>query len=472
MEEDNNEGIPPEAYADGPFPMSPAVPGAISPAIKSPTPEVASVRTPTPARSPSIRQARSPSPSSAKSLDKKSILSNNSAKSPKSLSLLTHPASGKQTLDDHIQELSLSVKRFSKDIEEPPAPVMDTNIDKIANMSKFLTQEANALRQSIRTLSEDIVKTKQELLAGYGAGVVHQEDVNFPYHLFLIEIIVNKIHMKCECFDVDFNNLVITATFLGKPPVVLYDPSYGKLENMSKLNVGKSTLFAMTYDKICSINDFEIIVELTKQPPCSSCITRIGETHMDYTKEFFNLRDDLCKKWVKEKPNDDILCTTSTPLSKNLYYLSCGDSDHSDSIGVIEITVRMSFLGKEITTTFCGSSNQTSKLTKEDNGMAMYSCQKVEMDDQDRILLDEGVFNNNPVSHHGPAYSGRSPTVMSEMSMASTNRQYGRTHYNNNTYNRNTYNGMCALFLLYLGLRAYKIFYLMMIRLLKRKIMW
>ncbi|XP_047526711.1 putative actin-fragmin kinase DDB_G0287957 isoform X1 [Vanessa atalanta] len=198
-----------------------------------------------------------------------------------------------------------------------------SNINKISNMSKILTDEANALRESIKSLSEGIVRTKQELKG-------QKEDINFPYHLFLIEIIINKINMKCECFELDYNNLVIAATFLGKPPITLYDSSYGKIDDFSDLNVGKSALFAMTYDKICSITDFIVNLSLTKQPPCSNCVSKIAETKIDYTNEFKELRDELCKKWTKEQPNDNIICTTSTPLNRNMYYLSCGVPSQRD----------------------------------------------------------------------------------------------------------------------------------------------
>jgi hypothetical protein len=291
-----------------------------------------------------------------------------------------------QNISEHVDELTEAIKYVSKELDSSQAPNVG-NIDKIARMSKQLTNEANALRNSIKSLTKDIAQTKHELSKT-------KEDVNFPYHLFLVEIIVNKIHMKCECFDLDYKNLVITASFLGKQPIVLYDPSYGKLENFQKLNVGKSTLFAMTYDKICAIKEFEIILQLTKQPPCSSCVTNIGETRIDYTNEFITLREELCTKWTEERPKDDIQCTTAMPLSKNMYYLSCNDNEEHDPIGVIEVTVRMSFLGKEITTAFCSSPKPqtTPLLLKKDNGMTMYSCHKVEMDDQGKILLDEDVM--------------------------------------------------------------------------------
>lgn len=310
-----------------------------------------------------------------------------------------------KSISDHVDELNASVKQLSMTIDNQQSPV-DSNIDKIAKMSKILTNEANALRQSIKSLADDIVRTKHELSTV-------KEDVNFPYHLFLIELVVNKINMKCECFDLDYNNLVISASFLGKQPIVLYDSSYGKIESFSKLNVGKSTMFAMTYDKICSIQEFEIYLQLTKQPPCSSCVTKIAETHMDYTSEFLSLREELCKKWNEEKPNDNIICTTSTPLSKSLFYLSCGEKE-PETIGVIEVSVRLSFLGKEITTAFSASPKPrgTSVVQKEDNGITMYSCQNVEMDEQGKILLDEDVlsqklkpFNVIPDMHHGSPLS-------------------------------------------------------------------
>ncbi|XP_026485768.2 uncharacterized protein LOC113393206 [Vanessa tameamea] len=296
-----------------------------------------------------------------------------------------------------------------------------SNINKISDMSKILKDEANALRESIKSLSEGIVRTKQELKG-------QKEDINFPYHLFLIEIIINKINMKCECFELDYNNLVIAATFLGKPPITLYDSSYGKIDDFSDLNVGKSALFAMTYDKICSITDFIVNLSLTKQPPCSNCVSKIAETKIDYTKEFKELRDELCQKWTKEQPNDNIICTTSTPLNRNMYYLSCGDSGHSDSIGIIELATRMSFLGKEITTAFCATSKQkcTSVLMKEDNGMSMYSCQNVEMDGQGKILLDENTLTRKeaPKSSHTMSARGYESPLSQFSSRQGSTKQY------------------------------------------------
>ncbi|KAM3962907.1 uncharacterized protein ACR2FA_003004 [Aphomia sociella] len=315
-------------------------------------------------------------------------------------------------ISDHVDELTESLKALSKSIDLPHSPLLGTNVDKIAAMGKILTQEANALRKSIKSLSEDIARTKQDLY-------IEKEDVNFPYHLFLIEIIINKIHMKCECFELDYNNLVIGASFLGKQPIILYDASYGKIEKFNKINAGKSTLFAMTYDKICSIKEFEIILQLTKEPPCSNCVTKIAETRMDFTNEFNTLREELCKKWTEEQPKDNILCTTSTPMSKNMYYLSCGNEENVESIGVIEVTVRMSFLGKEITTALCASSKPhgTSFLLKEDNGISMYSCHKVEMDDQGKVLLDEDVLTRKTRTH------SRSESPMSYLSSMSS-KQY------------------------------------------------
>ncbi|XP_059048307.1 uncharacterized protein LOC131843648 isoform X2 [Achroia grisella] len=316
-------------------------------------------------------------------------------------------------ISDHVDELKESVRALSKNIDCPQSPVLGTNVDKIAAMGEILTKEANALRQSIKSLSEDIARTKQDLC-------IEKEDVNFPYHLFLIEIVINKIQMKCECFDIDYNNLVITASFLGKQPITLYDASYGKIDDFNKMNAGKSTLFAMTYDKICSIKEFEIMLQLTKQPPCSNCVTNIGETHMDFTGEFNSLREELCKKWTEEQPNDNILCTTSTPLTKNLYYLSCGNENNVESIGVIEVTVRISFLGKEITTAFCSPKpHGASFLLKEDNGMTMYSCHKVEMDDHGKILLDEDVLTKKRSPYR---LTKRSESPISQLSSMSFKR--------------------------------------------------
>lgn len=333
-------------------------------------------------------------------------------------------------IKNHLENLTEVISRFSKSTEGSQSPLITSNIDKIANMSRMLTNEANALRQSIKSLSNDIARTKQEIYS------VREEDVNFPYHLFLVEIIINKIHMKCECFDFDYNNLIIAATFLGKQPIILYDPSYGKIDNFNKLNVGKSTLFAITYDKICSLQEFEIVIQLTKQPPCSSCVTKIAETRMDCTKEFLELREELCKKWMQEQPKDNIICTTSTPLSRNLYYLLCGDSDLQDSIGVIEVTTRMSFLGKEITTAFCASPRPkgTSFLLKEDNGISMYSCQKVEMDDQGKILLDESSVTKKSMPsrpHSLPPTRDESPTsqISSLTSSRKSNHQSPYYHH-------------------------------------------
>lgn len=304
-----------------------------------------------------------------------------------------------QELSNHVEELTESVKKLTNTMDDPQTPGVGSNIDKIAHMSQVLTNEANALRASIRGLSEDIERTKIELITSKG------EDVNFPYHLFLVEMIVNKIHMKCDCFNLDSHNLVISAAFLGKTPIVLYDSSYGKIDSFSKLNVGKSTLFAMTYDKICGIDRFEIHLLMTKEPPCTNCVTKIAETRMDYTQEFVTLREELCKKWTEEKPNDNIICTTSTPLSKSMFYLSCGDNN-PESIGVIEVSVRMSFLGKEITTAFSASPKPrgTNIFTKEDNGMMMYSSQKVEMDDSGKILLDEDVLSKKEMACNSLPY--------------------------------------------------------------------
>lgn len=290
---------------------------------------------------------------------------------------------------EEVNVLADAMKNFAEGIVDPKqVPITADNVERISRISKMLTNEANYLSDSIKQLSEGLCDTKD--------GESVKEDIsNFPYHLFLMEIIINKIHMKCECFEPDYNNLVISCTFLNKQPIILYDSSSGKITDFSKLNVGKSTLFAMTYDRICSIKEFEIILDLLKQPPCSHCVTKIAETHMDYTDEFHNLRDELCKKWTEQKPNDNIMCTSSTPLKKNQFYLTCGEPDNPEAIGVIEVSIRMSFLGKEITTAYSTSPKPegTSVLLKEENGISMYSCQKVEMDDGGKILLDEEIFN-------------------------------------------------------------------------------
>ncbi|CAG5035673.1 unnamed protein product [Parnassius apollo] len=330
-----------------------------------------------------------------------------------------------KNISDHVDELNETVRTLSKNVGKPHSPVLNSNIDKITNMSQILTNEANALKKSIKSLSEDITRTKMELLAA------KEEDVNFPYHLFLIELIINKIHMKCECFEFDYNNLVITASFLGKQPIVLYDASYGKVNDFTHLNVGKSALFAITYDKICSIKEFIIKLQIVKQPPCSSCITKVGETRADYTKDFVDLRDELCKKWALEQPTDNIICTTSTPMSKNMFYLSCGDSEKSDSIGVIEISARMSFLGKEITTAFIASPKQhgTSLMQKEDNGMSMYSCQNVELDGKGKVLLDEDYLVKKEIPHSAHTmYSKRPDSPVSQYSSGSSKHYYGSKH--------------------------------------------
>ncbi|KAF9411889.1 hypothetical protein HW555_009424 [Spodoptera exigua] len=267
-------------------------------------------------------------------------------KSPRTQSL-AQSSSESKCITEKFKDLKDTVQNLANDKVDCKPNKLTTNIDKIACMSKALTNEANALRQSIKCLSKDIERTKQELC--YCA---KDEDVNFPYHLFLIEIIVNKIHMKCECFEIDHNNLVISATFLGKPPITLYDSSF----------------------------EFEIVLLLTKQPPCSTCVTRIAETHMDYTCEFNQLREELCKKWSMEQPQDNILCTTSTPLSKNMYYLSCCDGENRDSIGVIEVTV--------------------------------------EMDDQGKILLDEGVMAKKATTCSSDLYK-RSESPQSQITTIS-----------------------------------------------------
>lgn len=412
---------------------APIAPSLTSP--KQPSPQQPSPQQPSPLPSPSIGTAHSAIRSTTASEQITRDMSTKENKSPKSQSVKSGLLGGKimnaintlvkpagQTQDgisEKVDNLKQRVQSLASDIVDSQSNNLTTNIDKIATMSKALTSEANALRQSIKSLSEDIARTKQELCY-----CGNEEDINFPYHLFLIEIIINKIHMKCECFEIDYNNLVISAVFLGKPPIILYDSSFGKIENFNRLNVGKSTLFAMTYDKICGIKDFEIVLLLTKQPPCSTCVTKIAETHLDYTNEFISLREELCKKWMQEQPADNILCTTSTPLSKNMYYLSCCDGENRDSIGVIEVTVRMSFLGKEITTAFCASPKPqgTSFLLKEDHGMTMYSCHKVEMDDQGKILLDEGVLSKKAMTC-GDQYK-RSDSPASQMSSALSRRSY------------------------------------------------
>ncbi|XP_047515992.1 uncharacterized protein LOC125056758 isoform X2 [Pieris napi] len=347
-----------------------------------------------------------------------------SPQSPKSISLKS-PVGGKSTIIPSNLNRELE-KEASIEYLSPTrssVPVIN-NIDKIANMTKKLTNEANALRESIKSLSDDITKTK-EVLASEDT-----EDVNFPYHLFLIELIINRIHMKCDCFELDYNNLVIAANFLGKQPIVLYDMSYGKVVDFDHLNVGKSILFAMTYDKICGIKEFVVNLQMSKQPPCANCVTKIAETKMDYTKQFAKLREELCKKWAEEQPTDNIICTTSTPLSKQMFYLYCGDSDHNESIGMVEITTRMSFLGKEITTAFSATSKPqgTAYLRKEDNGMSLYACQNVEMDCQGKVLLDEEVLTRREVPRSMHTMSSRRPespvSQLSTLSPQST-KEYG-----------------------------------------------
>ncbi|CAK1553473.1 unnamed protein product [Leptosia nina] len=366
---------------------------------------------------------------SNKSEGRQSILQRSpSPQSPKSVSL---NISGLQDNANIVADLKTNLQHeypnetlpYHSDQEGLEIPVI-SNIDKIANMTRNLTSEANALRESIKSLSDDINKTQQELSTD------DKEDVNFPYHLFLIELIINKIHMKCDCFELDYNNLVIAASFLGKQRIVLYDTSYGKVLDFGHLNVGKSILFAMTYDKICNIKEFIIKLQLSKQPPCSSCVTKIAETNMDYTKDFIELREELCAKWTKEQPNDNIICTTTTPLSKQMFHLFCGDTEYSESIGMIEITTRMSFLGKEITTAFSASSKSqgTSYLRKEDHGMSMYACQNVEIDCQGKVLLDEDVLTRREVQrslHTMSSHREASPmSHLSSVSPAST-RGYG-----------------------------------------------
>lgn len=418
MEEDTENNDPPslieripapeEPPDDGPsVPLSPVrtpqapkspTPQQSPPAIKTPTPQHSSPAVKTPTSQQSSLAVKTPTlqptPPAAKTLSPQKGSKVPSVADNLSNAVLKLLPQG-QELSDHVEKLTESVKKLSKTIDDPQTPGVGSNIDKIAHMSQVLTNEANALRASIRGLSKDIERTKIELITSKG------EDVNFPYHLFLVEMIVNKIHMKCDCFNLDSRNLVISASFLGKTPIVLYDSSYGKIESFTKLNVGKSTLFAMTYDKICNIDPFEIHLQMTKEPPCTNCITKIAETQMDYTQEFTQLKEELCKKWIEEKPNDNINCTTSTPLSKSLFNLYCGENS-SESIGIIEVSVRMSFLGKEITTAFSASSKPrgTNMFTKDDNGMMMYSSQKVEMDDSGKILLDEDVLSKKEDPRH------------------------------------------------------------------------
>lgn len=425
------EAPPPQEIIPSPSIQSPKPPISASPR-RSATPSTLSG--PTPLLPASPRSNATPSTDAPRSPQTSRDMSTKDYRSSKTNSIKSGNIGSKiinaidkivpeKSVTEHVEDLKDTVKDLACEIVGSNTNNLSSNIDKIATMSKALTNEANALRQSIKCLSEDIARTKQELCY-----CENDEDVNFPYHLFLIEMIINKIHMKCECFDIDYNNLVISAVFLGKQPIILYDSSFGKIDNFSKLNVGKSTLFAMTYDKICSIKEFEIVLLLTKQPPCSTCVTRIAETHMDFTSEFVSLREELCKKWMEEQPKDNILCTTSTPLSKNMYYLSCCDGENRDSIGVIEVTVRMSFLGKEITTAFCASPKPqgTCFLQKEDHGMTMYSCHKVEMDDQGKILLDEGVLANK--SGTCPAeQQKRSESPHSQMSSALSKRSYETT---------------------------------------------
>ncbi|XP_045521253.1 uncharacterized protein LOC123712286 [Pieris brassicae] len=367
-----------------------------------------------------------------------------SPQSPKSISLKS-PVGGKLTdiASSLIREPEKEASKEDLSITRGSVPVIN-NIDKIANMTKKLTSEANALRESIKSLSDDITKTK-EVFAAEDA-----EDVNFPYHLFLIELIINRIHMKCDCFELDYNNLVIAANFLGKQPIVLYDMSYGKVVDFDHLNVGKSILFAMTYDKICGIKEFVVNLQMSKQPPCSNCVTKIAETKMDYTKQFSKLREELCKKWTEEQPTDNIICTTSTPLSKQMFYLYCGDSDQNESIGMVEITTRMSFLGKEITTAFSATSKPqgTAYLRKEDNGMSLYACQNVEMDCQGKVLLDEEVLTRREVPRSMHTMSSRRPespvSQLSTLSPQSTREYVAQQKHIYNQESPNKYDEIFA----------------------------
>lgn len=324
-----------------------------------------------------------------------------------------------KTVSDHMDELNETVKKLSESMESQKP---GSNIEKIANMSQILTKEANALRESIKSLSEDIAQTKQDL--GLKSNV-YDEDLKkipeHPHHLFLLELIVNRIQMKCECFEMDAKNLVITAKFLEKAPVVLYDSSCGSIDDFNKLNVGKSVLFAMTYERICKVKRFHVFVDISKQPPCSHCVTKIGETILDFTKEFAELRDGLCKRWEQERPRDDIMCTASTPMMRNQYYLSCGEShlENPEAIGLIEMSVRMSFLGKEITTAFSPKKQGASVLLKQNNGITMYSCQKVEMDDAGKVLLDEDLMKpREEPSQKGYIPASRSESPMSHSSIS------------------------------------------------------
>ncbi|XP_041976204.1 uncharacterized protein LOC121730991 isoform X2 [Aricia agestis] len=285
-------------------------------------------------------------------------------------------------INDQVDELNKSLKELSKNLESPQSPALQSSIKKISDMSKTLTNEAEALRKSLRLLSKDLSIAKQD-----------QNDADSrPYLLFLIELIINSINMKCECFEVDCINLVVTAEFLGKPPIILYDNSFEEEDDLKRLNMGKSALFAMTYERIRSIKDFTIKIQVTKQPPCSDCVMKIAEANLDYTDEFRNLREKLCTKWSQEKSSDNLSCTTSMPLKRNLHYLKHRGDDDCEPIGVIEVSVRMSFLGEEITTTFCGSKGKESPLRKNDDGVSLCTCQDVEMDVQGNVLLNEDVL--------------------------------------------------------------------------------
>ncbi|KAI8428670.1 hypothetical protein MSG28_007394 [Choristoneura fumiferana] len=66
-------------------------------------------------------------------------------------------------ISDHIEQLNESVKALSGNVMGAQSPGLDSNIDKIANMSKILTDEANALRNSIKHLSEDIARTEDDI---------------------------------------------------------------------------------------------------------------------------------------------------------------------------------------------------------------------------------------------------------------------------------------------------------------------
>lgn len=331
--------------------------------------------------------------------------------------LLTLEPQG-NTIGNHVDELNGELKQLTGDIEKSNIPVTESKIEKIAEMSRILTNETNSLRQSIKSLSKDIAHTKYDL---------NIKNCDFPYHLFLMEIIVNRIQMKCHCLDFDMRNLLIQATFLGKSLDIVCDKAFMNMQSFQKVNAGKSVLFAMTFDIICNIKDFIIELVLAKRPPCSHCTTKIAETKMDFSKEFTDLRDELCSKIRDNKTRDNVICTSSTPLLKNSFYLSCGQGEYMETVGVIDISVRMSFLGKEITTAFCP--NPKSKCNPKcpsRNGISMYSCQEVEMDDTTgKILLDEDVMAKKQREYKSyvcmsASNQSQSPSKMSECSCRKT----------------------------------------------------